>query len=394
MRILYHHRTASRDGQEVHISELVAALRALGHEVTVAAPGGGEPAGAMGGHRAGLARLRALLPDALLPLAACAYDALFARRLAARGRGIRAEVLYERHALRNRAGLRAARRLAIPLLLEVNAPLAREEAACGRGARLERALQEEVATIGAADAVLAVTGVLRDILIADGVPAERIHVVPNGVAEEWLFAPRDLQAKGRLGVAEKLVLGFVGFPRPWHGLEQVVEALGQAQSGPLAQAVLLIGGEGPALPGIRALAERLGVAERVRFHGVLDRRAVPAFIDAFDVALQPRATAYASPLKLFEYLARGVAVVAPRQQNIEEVLEDGRSALLFAPDDPQGLRAALLRLAADPELRRALGEGGRRRIVEGGFTWQAGAERVAGIARRLLDERRARGGGR
>src|SRR5690606_17748652 len=121
--------------------------RAAGHTVTIVSPAGGaehekREEGDMGGSHGGLARLRALVPDVLLPVAARAYEAVFTRRLVRAGRSSRADFLYERHALDNRVGWRASRRLSLPFLLEVNAPLAREEAAEGRigrlGPRLER----------------------------------------------------------------------------------------------------------------------------------------------------------------------------------------------------------------------------------------------------------------
>lgn len=388
MRLLYHHRTASKDGQEVHISELIAALRAAGAEVLVVAPSGSDSDGRMGGSRGGLVRLRALVPDFLMPLAARAYEAVFTRRLIRAGRAFGADAVYERHALDNRTGVRAARALGVPLLLEVNAPLAREEAAEGKIADLAGRLGREIETLAAADAVLVVTRVLGEILAGDGVDRARIHVIPNGIALDSFMGPRDPAAKARLGLEGRLVLGFVGFPRPWHGLDRVVRALAGAGAGPLRGAILLIGGEGPALPDLLRLAQDLGVAEQVVVRGVLDRGQVPAFLDAFDVALQPHATAYASPLKLFEYLARGVPVIAPAQANILEVLEHGRSGHLFQPGDDAAFARALTELAADPELRRRIGAGGRQRLLDGGFTWTANAERVLALARQLAEEGR------
>lgn len=388
MNVLYHHRTASRDGQAVHIDEFVGALRRRGHRVTVVSPAGGaeereRSRGKMGGFAGGLSAVRRLLPDALVPLAARVYDVACARRLVAQGRRLEADVLYERHALYQKAGGKAARRLGIPWLLEVNAPLAHEEAALGRLKDAARAQRHETAKWRSADAVLVVTAVLRDMLVEFGADPERIHVVPNAVDPHRFLAPRDPQAKRRFGVEGRFVLGFLGFPRPWHGLDLVVAALADARGGALADAVLLVGGEGPSVEPLRRLAKEAGLEGRVVAAGPIDRADVPAFLDAFDVALQPRATAYASPLKLFEYLARGLPVVAPRQANIREVVEHGRDAWLFEPDDASDLKRALEELGADEALRARLGRAARRRIEEGGFTWDRNAERVEQLCRRL-----------
>src|SRR5262249_2503041 len=127
MNILYHHRTKSRDGQAVHIRELLAALRARGHRVEEWALSRGD-SGAMGSEGGSAGRRLASGPRWISELGAHAYGPMGAGRLAAAGRSLGAEVLYERHALGNTAGLRAARRLGIPLLLEVNSPLALERA--------------------------------------------------------------------------------------------------------------------------------------------------------------------------------------------------------------------------------------------------------------------------
>jgi glycosyltransferase involved in cell wall biosynthesis len=389
MKLLYHHRTASRDGQEVHVRELIAALRGLGHEVAVVAPGGEADEGeGMGGGRGGVSVLRRLIPDAMMPLAARAYEEVFTRRLVRAGRALAPQAIYERHALDNRVGARAAAALGIPLLVEVNAPLAREQHEQGALKSLEPALRREIDVLRRADAVLAVTGVLERILVGDGVPADRVHVVHNGVSRSQLEAPRDRSLRGELGLGERdLVLGFIGFPRTWHRLDRVIAALARGRGG-LASAVLLIAGEGPIVPDLLRDAQRLGVADRVRCIGVLDRAAVIPFLDALDVALQPAATRYASPLKLFEYLARGLPTLAPRQPNIEEIVVDGESARLFAPDDDEEFEMALAALASDAALRARLGRGARERIVAGGFTWERNATRVVAIAQRCAEEKR------
>jgi len=128
MNILYHHRTKSRDGQAVHIRELLAALRARGHRVEEWALSKGD-SGAMGSEGGSAGRALSRAPRWVYELGEHAYGAMVAGRLTAAGRACLAEVVYERHALGNTAGLRAARRLGVPLLLEVNSPLARERAA-------------------------------------------------------------------------------------------------------------------------------------------------------------------------------------------------------------------------------------------------------------------------
>jgi glycosyltransferase involved in cell wall biosynthesis len=106
---------------------------------------------------------------------------------------------------------------------------------------------------------------------------------------------------------------------------------------------------------------------------------VPDYVAAFDVALQPAVVPYASPLKLFEYLAMGRAVVAPASPNIREILSDGENAVLFEPDEADGMLRAIDRICTDGDLRRRVAEGAKATVVQKNLTWDANARRVADL---------------
>ncbi|MBS0366496.1 MAG: glycosyltransferase family 4 protein [Proteobacteria bacterium] len=385
MRILYHHRTASRDGQTVHIDEMIAALRALGHQVCVVAPS--QPADDRMGTQVGwVQRLRSRLPKAVYELMELAYSVVAYRRLARAAREFRPDVIYERYNLYLLAGLMLKRRSGLPLLLEVNAPLAQERGRFGGLGLPWLAHLAEGLVWRSADFVLPVTQVLAAQVAAKGVPAERLVVIPNGINEtHFAQAPVPAEAKRELGWSDALILGFTGFVRDWHGVDRVVRWM--ATPAAPAHARLLIVGDGPVRGDLESLARTLGLGERVRFTGVVDRHRVPALVAAFDIALQPAVVAYASPLKLFEYLALGKAIVAPRQANIEEVLVDGRNAVLFDVAQPQSLEVALARLCADNALRERLATAARATIESMGLTWDSNARRVIDLARRALGGR-------
>jgi len=143
---------------------------------------------------------------------------------------------------------------------------------------------------------------------------------------------------------------------------------------------LLVVGDGPVRTDLEALAAQLGIAKRVTFTGVIDRHRVPEHVAAFDVALQPAVTAYASPLKLMEYLVLAKAVVAPAEPNLLEVLTDGDNALLFDDKTPGSFEAALTRLCADPALRAHLAQGALDTITRLDLTWLGNARRVVALA--------------
>jgi glycosyltransferase involved in cell wall biosynthesis len=379
MKILYHHRTGSRDGQAVHIEELIAALRRIGVEVVVVEPPLVEGQ-QFGGESRLATRLRRLLPRSLYELAEVAYNVPVYWRLRRAYRAHRPDALYERHNLYLLAGAWLRRRYGLPYLLEVNAPLAAERGTHDGLALPALAHAAESAVWKAADVVLPVTGVLRDLLAADGVPGDRMTVVPNGIdLDRFDTAPPRAAAQAALGLDGRVVLGFTGFVRPWHGLDQAIEFLSRPEG---AEAMLLVVGDGPARAALEAQARHLGVADRVRFTGVVARDHVPAHVAAFDIALQPAATPYASPLKLFEYMALGLPIVAPAQPNLQEVLRDGEDALLFDPARSDALQAALARLVADAPLRERLGANARRTLLARGYTWVRNAERVVALVQR------------
>jgi len=377
MRILFHHRTASRDGQAVHIDEMVAALRESGNEVRIVAPrpsGEGE-AGAQAGW---VQRLRTLLPKAVYEVLELAYSLVAYARLARAAREFKPDAVYERYNLYLLAGVMLRRRTGIPLLLEVNAPLARERAEFG-GLGLPKLARwaEQVAWRGA-DFVLPVTRVLAKEVESRGVDIVRIAVIPNGInVTHFAAAPSAADAKRALGWPDALILGFTGFVREWHRVDRVLNWM--ASGAAPANVRLLVVGDGPARSALEVLATDLALADRVRFTGVVAREQMPELVAAFDIALQPAVMAYASPLKLFEYLALAKAIVAPRQPNIEEVLTNEENALLFDTDDPDALGRTLTRLCADPALRARIAAGAGSTVEQQGLTWHRNAERVTAL---------------
>jgi glycosyltransferase involved in cell wall biosynthesis len=381
LKILYHHRIRSKDGQYVHIEELIHALRKLGHEVILVEPPAYNKA-SFGDDAGGIAVLKRYCPGFLYELMELAYSLLVYWRLRKAVLAHQPDGIYERYNLLQPAGVWLKRRFNLPMLLEVNAPVFEERAKYDGIALPWLARWVERFTWRGADRVLPVTEVLAKRLGAAGVPRERIAVIPNGInADDFGGAIDGEMAKRRLGLEGKLVFGFTGFVRDWHGLDKVIELLARADP----EWHLVIVGDGPARVALEKQARALNVGDRVTMTGIVGRDQVAAHVAAFDIALQPAVVDYASPLKLFEYMALGRPVVAPAQPNIMEILTDGQDALLFDPQDPQALGRAVERLCRDAGLRRRIGEAARRTIESRCLTWDDNAKRVtelfAGLTR-------------
>ena len=386
MRILFHHRIASQDGQAVHIAELIAALRLQGHETLLVGPPGFETTG-FGRSSAAIDWIKRSIPPALYELLEVAYNVKAFLRLWSAVRRFKPDVIYERFSLFLFAGLWVRRLTGLPLLLEVNSPLY-EERAKNDGlqlARLGRSAQRLLWT--RVDHVLPVTAVLARIMAEYGTPPARMTVIPNGIdAGRFGAVPKTDAAKIALGLPPRLILGFTGFVRGWNAVHRLIDFVA-AQESRLDLHVLVVG-DGPARESLQHHAQDRGVAGRLTITGVVARDDVARHVAAFDIAVLPALTAYSSPLKLFEYLALGRAIAAPNSENICEILTDDRDALLFGPE-VGGMEAVLLRLCLDAGLRERLGVAGRQTITTKSLTWGHNATRVAAIASELVAQKRA-----
>ncbi len=381
MKILFHHRIASRDGQSVHMDEMIAAFRDLGHEVVLVGPPLHERS-AFGGQSRMVAWLKRFLPAAVYEILETGYNIKAYVRLRAAYRAHRPDVIYERYNLYTLAGVWLKKTHGVPLVLEVNAPLAEERTRYG-GLSLRRlALWTERAAWRGADYVLPVTEVLAGHVRRAGVPDQCIRVIPNGIdPKRFAHAPSRDEAKRRLGLSGRIVLGFTGFVHDWHGLDRVVDLLAETRSDPPLH--LLVVGDGPGWPAVAGKAKARGVEDQVTALGVIGRDAVAECLAAFDVALQPAVTPYASPLKLFEYMVMGGAIVAPDMPNTREILTHGQDALLFDPDRRDDFIRSVRLLCDDPVLRARLGDGAQGTIERKGLKWTVNAERVLALCAQL-----------
>lgn len=274
--------------------------------------------------------------------------------LAARGR---LDVIYERYSLWSVAGAKVARRWGIPWFVEVNAPLVREATRHrslelrSLAAFLERQVLRE------ASGVIVVSEELKRHVAGLGPDPARIEVLPNGYDARLFHPPAD---RGR--PRQDFTVAFVGSLRPWHGLDDLVDAFARLHAR-RADSRLLVVGDGPLRDEVRERLERSVPPHAFRLTGAVPHHEVPSWLGLADVAVAPYPALrdfYFSPLKIFEYCAMGLPIVASRAGQVADVLEDGRSACLTPPGDPRAIEEALVRLHDDGALRARLGRAARR----------------------------------
>ncbi|MCP5363664.1 MAG: glycosyltransferase family 4 protein [Hyphomicrobiales bacterium] len=376
MKILYHQRTASKTGQSVHIEELVTAFEKLDHAV-IMTKSARDKVRKIGKQNKLISFIKKNIPLELYELAELAYSLVEFWRLRRDLIQNKPHVLYQRYNLFTLSGLILKKIYGIPFFLEVNSPLL-EERSKYNGLKLRRLARwtQEQAWRGA-DMTFPVSEALAKYLRAAGVPDERITVTHNGINEDRFYKDFDRGAeKAKLGLENRIVLGFSGFIHEWHRLDMILDVMAQALHFPIH---LIVVGDGTPRPQLEAKAKQLGLSDRLTFTGVVERKRMPAYISTFDIAIQPGVTAYASPLKLFEYMALGCAIVAPRSPSIEEILTNDKDALLFRRDDCQSLAAQILKLCASEELRQKLGAQAKLTILERDYTWIGNARRIAAL---------------
>lgn len=377
MRIIYHHRTRSTDAQRIHIREIANAFSELGHDVEIvslvpteaeaqnAARDAGEPVWQKTVRRVPFA----------YELVQLGYNAIGIPMLLWRVMQSKAAFIYERYSLFNFTGAVVAKLTGRPLILEVNSPFALEQSRDKQIRTTGFAAWTERVICNMAAKVIVVSTPLRDIMVNLGIDQHKLVVMPNGVSKQLLSERGCSQSlRSELGLAQKVVIGFVGWLRPWHGLELLIEAFASAELVKQDSAILIIG-DGPAMPALRALVERLGLKDSVVFSGPLPHQRVPEYLNVVDIAVQPAANEYCCPMKILEYMALRKAIVAPRQPNICDLLREEEAAL-FEPGNEAQLGAMLRKLVTDAHLRRFLGDAAATALQTREYYWTANADRV------------------
>jgi glycosyltransferase involved in cell wall biosynthesis len=388
MRILYHFRTRGTGPEGVHIKGIAEAFRDLGHEVVFSSPTGVDPtttagsdpfsaktASASSGGRVGLLGLVARhAPRVVFELMEIAYNAVSLLRNSRLVRRADVKLVYERHANFGCSTAIVSQWRGIPLVLEVNELVGDERVRAEPVLKWVALLTDRV-IFSQARLIVVVSPHLKRRLIERGVDHDKIIVQPNAVGRrEVEHAANPNPVRERYGLSGAVVVGFVGYFVPWHQLPLLIEAFATLRAGRPALALrLMLIGTGPLRDALEQQARTAGIGDSVIFAGLVPHSDVFAHIAAFDVAVVPSSNAYRSPIKLFEYMSQGCTVVAPATEPVCMVARDGETAVLFEPENPKALEAALARAVDDADLRQRIGVAARAAVLRE-YTWTRNAE--------------------
>lgn len=399
MYILFHHRTAGDRVEQVHLLGMAKAFRALGHTVRISSPPGCDPERkqatelrhaarpAEGALRKRLKAFARKAPPVGFEVAEVCYNAYSLWDMLRLSGGGRPDLIYERATSNSVVPTVLAACWRVPIVQEVNVtsnvgrlrPLVLK--------RLTQLIERWAAR--RAQLVITVSEEFKRVLAEHGWPATKIVVCQNAI-DASQFDPAVVQPPGRPpGLREgAVVVGYVGAFVPWHRPEMIVEAARElAPAHPEARWLLV--GDGIERPAVEDLLRRHELQGRFWMPGAVPHRLVPSFIMAMDAAVMPHSNVHGSPMKLFEYMAMGKAVIAPRVPAIEEVVRHEETGLLFPPGDQGAFRDAMERLITDGELRGRLGRKARQYVLSH-HTWTSNAKRVLEVVRHNVGRGKAR----
>jgi glycosyltransferase involved in cell wall biosynthesis len=294
----------------------------------------------------------------------------------------RPDVVWMRYNMLNFSLAVICRLLRVPLILEINAPMAYESRRFSENWQIPFfPLALERLNIRLASRVIVVSNALREYYIRYGVTPDKIRVVPNG-ADSSRFHP-DIdgsRVREEYKLKKKTVIGFIGSFHYWHGIDHLAGFIRETLE-KYPKTVFFLVGEGPLKEKLAEMLQTEVFAGQAVFSGYVSHEKIPEILGAMDILLAPYPKLdffYYSPLKIYEYLAAGKAVVASRLGQIKEMIQDGKNGMLFEADLAGEMKAKCFCLIEDKKLRQALGKAGRR-WIEKGATWRHRATEITDI---------------
>jgi PEP-CTERM/exosortase A-associated glycosyltransferase len=221
----------------------------------------------------------------------------------------------------------------------------------------------ETVALKGAQACCVICDLLKTEIASRGIPEDKIFVVPNGV-DISAFPPGDPDEDlcKRLGLRDRLVVGYIGSFFRYEGLEVLLRATSELAD-TFPDLSLLLVGDGEITSELKRLASQAGIERRVIFAGRQPHSRIIDYYRLCDVMVLPRLdareTRLVTPLKPLEIMAAGIPFIASDIGGHREIIEDGMNGILFMPGDVEDLKSKIVELLQHPEVRRDLGQRAR-----------------------------------
>jgi len=297
------------------------------------------------------------------------------------------DFIYQRYLLYSIAGVKVARKLKIPIIMEFNGSdvrLRKEFGALFTPEKFANFIEGKI--LKHSDVIVTVSGVLKEELLSIDIPGENIYVIPNAADPiKFDHSINGMEIRKQLGLRDELIVGYFGAFHRWQGVEVLVKAFEKSLERNKRLHLLLVGA-GELYEDMKKFIVREKLTEAVTFTGIVPFIKVPKYMAICDICIAPFLPVkrfFFSPLKIFEYMAMGKAIIASNMEQIGEVLTDGKNAILVEAGDKSALSEAILDLAMNPELREELGNVARKEVEK--YTWKKNAEKILEIYQTLRE---------
>ena len=386
LNILYHHRTQGRGAEGVHITSIVRALESMGHSVKVLSPPGIDPLSNAGNapvdksdvNTRGIDSLWKFIsrniPNFLFEFIEIFYNFPAMRQLEKELSGSKYDIIYERYAFYLIAGAVKSKKYNIPLVLEANEvngikDRARRQTFPWLCNRFERYLFKQC------NSIHTVSSYLKNMIVAQGVLGDKIHVAANAIDPEKFAGEKDTgDLIEKFSLKGETVIGFAGWFDEWDRLDLLVDIFNNLTKKHNNIKLLLIG-DGEVLGSVRKKISEYNLESDTILTGAVRRDQVHQYLSLLDIAVFTHSNEFGSPVVMFEFMGLKIPVVAPKLLPITDVLEDNKTALLFDILDMAGLEEALDRLIRDKELRKRISDSAYEVLMEK-HTWTENAKSI------------------
>lgn len=290
--------------------------------------------------------------------------------------------IYQRYSAFNFSGVYLSQKHRVPLILEFNGSEAWIAKNWGTPfAQQSLAEKIELLNLQLATLIVVVSDAMKEQVMAQGIPAEKILSHPNCIDPQKFHPKIDPNPiRKKLNLEDKTVVGFIGTFGPWHGIDLLAKAIKPAITKNPNLHFLLIG-DGALLPEVKKIIAENQVESHVTLTGLIPQNEAPDYLAACDILTSPTmpnsdgTKFFGSPTKLFEYMGMGKPIIASNIDQIGQILTHNENALLTKPGDLDSLTEAILTLSTSPELRAKLGQAAHQEATNK-YTWQKNIEAV------------------
>ena len=346
----------SGSGHTVRASALLAALEKRGHEVVrLEASEESGTSGVVGFYRNVVKKvLPRPIAMRLRDTARIAHGRRYAIALIEAVQGAKPNLILETHIAFSLASKLASDSTGVPYMLDDVAPSWEEANMYGVGLA-KQALEIHRQVTKGAKLLVAVNQTMRGNLLKDGLPAEKIAVIENGIDDtSFHIGVNGTTRRREWNIPDDAtVIVFVGSFQPYHRVDLLLQAAAKLPK--IHKFHLLLVGEGQKTLEAKELAQNLNLLDRVTFTGSVPYQDVPSYVAAGDLTIMPATNEYGNPMKVYEYMALGLPIIAPNQDTITEIISHQLNGYLFERENVDAIAAALEMLINDPELRKRLG---------------------------------------